>query len=45
MVYDVSGLNPLSSLIIMGLSPKRRIPQSSVRSAIANILFICYEFN
>ena len=33
-------------VLIMGLSPKRRIPkrrvpQSSVRSAITNILFVC----
>ena len=32
-MYDVSGLNSLFHLI-MGLSPKRRTLQSSVRSAI-----------
>ena len=56
-MYDVSGLNPLSSEVglverrimllhlIMGLSPKRRTLQSSVRSAINITVFLLLSFN
>ena len=32
-------------ILIMGLSPKRRIPQSSVRSASTNIIFVCFSMS